>query len=87
MFDGSILPYEDNINGTKEIVRICRELGISVEAELGHVANAGEGSSEGSELYGEGDDLYTKPGQARKFVGKHGFYLVIPVYGNGKGAF
>jgi fructose-bisphosphate aldolase class II len=87
MFDGSILPYEDNINGTKEIVRICRELGISVEAELGHVANAGEGSSEGSELYGEGDDLYTKPGQARRFVELTGVDALAAAFGTAHGVY
>jgi len=38
MFDGSSLPYEQNAKKTKEIVKIAHSLGVSVEAEIGHVA-------------------------------------------------
>ena len=37
MVDRSSLSYEDNIAQTKETVKMCRPLNISVEAELGHV--------------------------------------------------
>lgn len=37
MFDGSNLPYEENLKRTKEITRIAHSLGISVEGELGYV--------------------------------------------------
>jgi fructose-bisphosphate aldolase class II len=40
MFDGSSLPYEENIDRTIELVRVARALGISVEAELGLVGSA-----------------------------------------------
>lgn len=35
MVDRSSLSYEDNIAQTKETVKMCRPLNISVEAELG----------------------------------------------------
>lgn len=38
MFDGSNLPFKDNLQRTKEVVRIAHSLGISVEGELGYVA-------------------------------------------------
>ena len=37
MVDRSSLSYEENLEQTKEIVKIAKALGISVEAELGHV--------------------------------------------------
>ena len=37
MVDRSSLSYEENVEQTKEVVKMCRPLGISVEAELGHV--------------------------------------------------
>lgn len=35
MIDGSALPYEQNIKLTKDVVKYCHSMGISVEAELG----------------------------------------------------
>lgn len=61
MIDRSSKPYEDNLNETKEMVRIAHAAGISVEAELGHV---GLGSDYGDE---ESDNL-TDPYVAAKFV-------------------
>jgi len=37
MYDGSQLPFEDNINTTKEIVKMAHAFGIPVEAEIGSV--------------------------------------------------
>ena len=49
MIDASMCPYEENVARTREIVKIAHELGISVEAEIGHV--------------GQGED-YTENGAA-----------------------
>ena len=35
MFDGSHYPIEENVEKTKELIRICREKGMSLEAEVG----------------------------------------------------
>lgn len=37
MFDGSSLPYEENIKKTKQVVAWARKKGVSVEAELGAI--------------------------------------------------
>ena len=34
MFDGSHLPFEENVEKTKELVAICNEKGMSIEAEV-----------------------------------------------------
>lgn len=40
MYDGSALPLEENIANTKRVVDMAHPMGISVEAELGHVGGA-----------------------------------------------
>lgn len=86
MYDGSSLPYEENIANTKEISKVAHSLGISVEAELGHV---GQGSC--AEDF-DSDDLYTKPEEINDFIERadvdalavaigtaHGKYIKKPV--------
>ncbi|MBO5610456.1 MAG: class II fructose-1,6-bisphosphate aldolase [Eubacterium sp.] len=45
MFDGSSLPIDENIEKTKELVAICREKGISIEAEVGGIGGEEDGVS------------------------------------------
>lgn len=37
MFDGSHLPYSENVKQTRQVVRWAREHGVAVEAELGRI--------------------------------------------------
>ena len=43
MFDGSSLPLDENIAKTKELVAICKEKGISLEAEVGGIGGEEDG--------------------------------------------
>lgn len=43
MFDGSHLPFEENLTITKEIVDYAKPRGVSVEAELGIIAGSEDG--------------------------------------------
>ena len=43
MFDGSHYPIEENIEKTKELVKICGEKGISLEAEVGSIGGEEDG--------------------------------------------
>lgn len=43
MFDGSHYPIEENIEKTKEIVRICAEKNLSLEAEVGSIGGEEDG--------------------------------------------
>jgi fructose-bisphosphate aldolase class II len=43
MFDGSHLPFEENVEKTKELVAICNEKGISIEAEVGSIGGEEDG--------------------------------------------
>ena len=37
MFDGSHYPIEENVEKTKELIKICREKGMSLEAEVVYI--------------------------------------------------
>lgn len=43
MFDGSHYPIEENVEKTKELVGICREKGLSIEAEVGAIGGEEDG--------------------------------------------
>ncbi len=43
MFDGSSLPLEENVAKTTELVAICKEKGISLEAEVGGIGGEEDG--------------------------------------------
>lgn len=84
MYDGSMLPFETNAENTAEVVRLAHARGVSVEAELGHVA--------GKELDGSnaGDMQLTDPAEVVRFLETgvdalavsigtaHGIYISAP---------
>ncbi|MCP4167214.1 MAG: class II fructose-bisphosphate aldolase [Chloroflexi bacterium] len=77
MFDGSHLPYEENVRQTCEIVAIAHAVGVDVEAELGAVG--------GSSIYlGEQGPQasMTDPEQARDFVERTGIDVLAISFGN-----
>ena len=43
MFDGSHLPIEENIEKTKELVKLAHEHGMSIEAEVGSIGGEEDG--------------------------------------------
>ena len=43
MFDGSHYPIEENVAKTKELVAICKEKGLSIEAEVGSIGGEEDG--------------------------------------------
>ena len=43
MFDGSHYPIEENLAKTKELVGICHDLGLSIEAEVGSLGGEEDG--------------------------------------------
>ncbi len=60
MFDGSHLPYKDNVHWTSEMVKRAHKKGISVEAELGRVGGVEDDVS--------ADEGLTDPVLAREFI-------------------
>lgn len=68
MFDGSSLPFEENVKATKEIVEYAKKKGVTVEAEIGHVGSGGAGSSEVKECEGEDTTQLTTVEEAVSFA-------------------
>lgn len=80
MFDGSHLPYEENVKVAKQVVEYAHAHGVVVEAELGQLA-------------GVEDDVavenhsYTDPAQVEDFVTKTGVDSLAIAIGTSHGAF
>ena len=91
MYDGSVLPFEENAANTRIAVEMAGDWGASVEAEIGAMGRQ-EFSSVGEGEEGEAvESCYTDPEQARAFTGLtgidalacsfgpvHGLYLTTP---------
>jgi fructose-bisphosphate aldolase class II len=82
MFDGSHLPYEENVRQTREVVRTAHAVGVCVEAELGGIsgfavdlADAGPESS------------FTDPDLAVDFVERTGVDTLAVSFGNAHGVY
>jgi len=67
MFDGSKLPYEENVAITRRVCEIAHIAGIPVEAELGRVLQAKDGVTPE-----EVEAAMTDPDQAREFIERTG---------------
>ena len=92
MYDASSKSYEENFNETKEIVKIAHAVGVSVEAELGHVFTSAVGGGEGRgavgiEDFASEDDCYTNPDQAKAFVGGTGVDALAISFGTTHGVY
>jgi fructose-bisphosphate aldolase, class II len=83
MFDGSLLPFEENIKQTQEIVKMAHAVGVTVEAELGHVGGA-EGGPEGEVAAKE---WYTNPADAQQFVDRTKVDALAVAIGNAHGLY
>jgi fructose-bisphosphate aldolase class II len=84
MFDSSSLPYEKNVEKTKEAVRIAHSQGVTVEGELGSVGGSAveSGNSEAS-----GHNVFTDPDQAKEFVERTGVDALAISFGNVHGEY
>lgn len=80
MVDRSSLSYEENLEQTKEIVKIAKALGISVEAELGHVGM-------GANYEVDGVSNLTEPDQAAKFIQETGVDCLAVAIGTAHGRY
>lgn len=65
MVDRSTLPFRENVEQVREIVKIAHVVGVSVESELGHVG-------QGDEYAQTRDSGLTRPEEAAAFVKETG---------------
>jgi len=82
MFDGSALPYKENLKTTKRLVDMAHKRGISVEAELGAIAGIEDFVSVEAR-----DAHFTSPEQAVEFVTRTGCDALAIAIGTSHGAY
>ncbi|MBO5203053.1 MAG: class II fructose-bisphosphate aldolase [Clostridia bacterium] len=75
MLDGSVHPFEKNVELTKHIVDTCASVGIGVEGEIGHVGSVNDDAM----------DEFTSPEEAAEFVKQTGVTCLAVLVGNAHG--
>ena len=81
MFDGSRLPYEENLRLTRQVVEYAHPRGVCVEAELGAIGGADKLET------GDDETLYTDPDQAAEFARETGCDLLAVSVGTAHGVY
>lgn len=84
MIDASSKPYEENVALTKKVVEAAHAAGVSVEAELGHVAG-GEGNLEGGAVADR--SAFTDPDEAVRYVEETGVDALAIAFGTVHGVY
>jgi len=79
MFDGSKLPFEENVAVTKRVVDLAHRYDAFVEGEIGRIAKGEEGVD-------EGESNFTNPEEATKFAVLTGVNSLAVSIGNIHGA-
>ncbi|MTI61063.1 MAG: class II fructose-bisphosphate aldolase [Firmicutes bacterium] len=84
MIDASSLPFEENVALTAKVVEAAHAAGISVEAELGHVAG-GEGNLDGGTEVNR--NTFTRPEEAKEYIAKTGIDALAVAIGTVHGPY
>ncbi|SDY06979.1 class II fructose-bisphosphate aldolase [Eubacterium barkeri] len=88
MFDGSALPYDENVSLSKATAETAAMYGVSVEAELGRVLRPeGGGEPDPSDAVLTPEACYTKPDEAAAFVAKTGIDALAIAFGTAHGVY
>lgn len=87
MFDGSQLPYDENVRQTREVVRVAHAVGVSVEAELGSIGGSAVEIGRISAAETDNDAGFTDPEMAADFVQRTGVDVLAISFGNVHGAY
>ena len=80
MFDGSAMPYEENVKIAKQVAEYAHAHGVVVEAELGQLAGVED------DVQAE-DHQYTDPAQVEDFVTRTGVDSLAIAIGTSHGAY
>lgn len=86
MLDASAMDFEENIRLSGEAVKAVQHMGITVEAELGHVGNGWVGSGV-SESDPSAENTLTEPEKAAEFVERTGVDALAVSIGTAHGVY
>jgi len=88
MFDGSALPYQENVRQTREVARVAHAVGVSVEAELGSIAGSVlESAAVAVSEESKAGSASTDPKLALDFVERTGVDALAISFGNVHGVY
>ncbi len=81
MYDGSLLPYDENAENTRRAVSLARKYSAGVEAEIGRLAHQEDGAGNAS------GPVYTEPELAARFVRDTQIDALAPSFGTSHGIY
>ena len=93
MIDASGDDYDANVRETAEVVRLAHSIGVTVEAELGHIFVSDNGVGEApkeietADSFNNIEDVYTDPDMAKDFVEKTGVDALAIAFGTSHGIY
>ena len=79
MYDGSNLPFEENLENTKRVVELASKYGVDVEGELGAIGSQADGNQAGRR--------YTDPEEAAIFTRETGVTSLAIDIGSAHGVY
>ena len=85
-FDGSNLPYEENLQLAQKITELAHQKGLVVEVEMDHIVGSSEVHSGSAQEEMKGSK-FTDPGKAREFIELTGADVLAAFFGNVHGVF
>ncbi len=87
MFDGSALPYDENVRITKEVVEMAKAYNATVEGEIGKMAGITLNNEGVTENRKTDRSNYTDPQEAKDFVSKTGVDCLACSFGTVHGEY
>lgn len=87
MFDGSALPYDENVEMTKKAVEMAHKYNVSIEAEIGKMAGITLNNEGITENRKSDRSNYTDPAEAKDFVEKTGVDCLACSFGTVHGEY
>ncbi len=87
MYDGSVLPYEENLENTKKAIALAKKYGASVEAELGSMGKRESGAGDEGAGTEDHTKIYTDPELAGRFVAETGIDALACSFGTTHGIY
>lgn len=86
MYDGSLLPYEENLANTRKAVEMAAKTGAGVEAELGSMGRRESGAGDRNDG-GDKTKIYTNPYEAGAFAEASGVDALACSFGTTHGIY
>lgn len=87
MFDGSYLPYEQNVEYSAKVAAMCAHYGAGLEVELGSMGSREGGESDEGGTAEEAGAIYTNPDQAQEFLSATGADILACSFGTVHGIY